>query len=604
MGLLLCVGAVIGGQEAAEIGGAEPPFTGSERCAGCHPKETRAWRESPHGRHAIPADASPKEAEGAVGSRWMQAYFRRDENGYNRILARCYDHRTGGYLDVQEVLEAIRGSTLPESPTGPPPLDRRSFDLDCSGCHASQARPQIVDGKMATHWTDLSINCETCHGPGLEHARAWEALSAKAPMVRLEKLDLRASTAVCARCHGGPPTVGDFAPSDASRHIGLLADRDGLFPDGTASGQVYQHAAFLRSPCHTEGALTCNDCHEAHGPGLRHQQHADAICTRCHEDYASRAHTFHAADKEGARCIGCHMPRNLGGLMAHQRDHRIGIPLPASPHVPDACTSCHKDKDKAWADKAYRESWGAPPRADLDAIEGIVRARRRDPSAEPLLRRALHHKDPFYRANAAVYLRELDSIMDDPDPAVRLVALEASTQSAVRLARMAQDSEPLIRGMALVYRARMGAPIGPGMRADLEVAARLVRDLPEAHVILGVFDLEAGEARRAAERFRMALAFRPEALEAWLELATAQERLGERDGALASHRRRATLLQRRLDRRPLDLDLVSATADAYLRGEQFEQARALLDRALKVAPAGASRDRVRALLRALAEQGG
>ena len=59
-------------------------YAGVEACRSCHEKETRAWEASPHGRHATPVAEPAGGATAAVGSRWMQAYLRRDARGYHR----------------------------------------------------------------------------------------------------------------------------------------------------------------------------------------------------------------------------------------------------------------------------------------------------------------------------------------------------------------------------------------------------------------------------------------------------------------------------------------------------------------------------------------
>ena len=60
------------------------------------------------------------------------------------------------------------------------------------------------------------------------------------------------------------------------------------------------------------------------------------------------AHTHHDPAGEGARCVGCHMPRIVYGVLDIHRSHRIEIPKPPRadrpPQLtprPDACTLCH-----------------------------------------------------------------------------------------------------------------------------------------------------------------------------------------------------------------------------------------------------------------------
>ena len=212
------------------------------------------------------------------------------------------------------------------------PLEGRRFETDCAGCHSSQPSVTLGGnfGALLSTRVEMSSGCQSCHGPGRAHAEAWARADPSAPLPRLERLPAREAMALCARCHGGPPTVGDFGPADAPHYVAELGDRRGQFPDGRAAGQVYQVSAFVRSGCHRDGGLTCADCHDPHGPGRPGGAGGDSSCVRCHTGFDTRAHTHHAPSGPGARCVECHMPRLLTGLVAHQRDHRIGGARPAS----------------------------------------------------------------------------------------------------------------------------------------------------------------------------------------------------------------------------------------------------------------------------------
>ena len=570
-------------------------FTGWQACAECHQPETDAWKSSTHAKHATPVAQPEGGADGAIGSHWMQAFIRKDKNGYHRIVPTCFDLREKQWRQVAEVLIEIMGGSPKEVPAHHVQLDRRSFELDCSGCHASQAQLRIdpQTGRMDSRWVDLAINCETCHGPGRAHVLAWQGLDHWSPgLPQLEKFGPRAATAVCARCHGGPPAAHDFGPQDAAAYVGDLEDQSGLFPDGTAKGQVYQYTTFMRSPCFIEGGLTCTDCHDAHGPGLRNQEHPDAFCTRCHQGLSGRQHTFHDPEKEGGRCVACHMPKVLDGLMEHQRDHRIGIPLPASPLVPDACTSCHKDKTKQWADRAYRECWGAPSQQTLDAVNAIHLARRRDPKAEPLLRRALSHPDPFFRANAALYLRDPTGLRADPVPEVRLIAVRAAAQgsNSTWLKNALHDREPIVRaqaalGLMVVQKRGLGLdgsihrenPFGD-LIDDLDVVVKLRRQHYFAHWMLGHQSLRDGEPQRARELFERILPFQPYNPDAWLALAFALDK-SDRNPEAQAARQRALL--------------------AFTRAQKPKRARVVLKTLIQEAASVDERKQLQAMLRRL-----
>ena len=58
---------------------------------------------------------------------------------------------------------------------------------------------------------------------------------------------------------------------------------------------------------------------------------------------------------EASRCVSCHMPRNMEALLFRARSHQIDeIPDAemtarfGAPESPNACLSCHRDKDARW----------------------------------------------------------------------------------------------------------------------------------------------------------------------------------------------------------------------------------------------------------------
>ena len=578
-------------------------YAGTAACRDCHAEASRAWDRSPHATTAAFLARPEGGADGAVGSRWMQAYYRGDARGLHPILPKAFDLRTRAWRDVHAVLDEIAGVWTGSTPPYVVPAELPTFETDCAGCHASRARHRldVVTQRMSSRWADAAIDCEACHGPGAAHADGWRKMSAASPMPRLDELAATAKAALCARCHGGPPSESDATPEDWSHLVTSLADRRGLFPDGRAAGQVYQQPAFVRSPCHREGGLSCTDCHEAHGPELKGGGDLDALCAGCHAGMASRAHTFHAPSGAGARCVECHMPRVLSGLTAHQRDHRIGVPLPAIEDAPDACTACHQDRDKAWAAAAWRAWWGEPPRATLDAVRGVRLARDGDPAAIPFLTAALTHPDPFFRANAALGLPDAEVGADDPAPEVRLAALEKvarSPDARTGLARFLTDSEPVLRAKAAVGLAMLGVAPDPARLADVELAVRLTRGWAEGNLFIGVARLRVHDTAGAAVAFLAAETYDPALDRAFIGLAEALDAAKRPVEAQAARVARARTLALRLETRAGDPELAEAAADAFTATGEPDAARRILGTALR-ASSGEARARIARRLQAL-----
>jgi HEAT repeat protein len=232
------------------------------------------------------------------------------------------------------------------------------------------------------------------------------------------------------------------------------------------------------------------------------------------------------------------MPRLLSGLLAHQRDHRIGVPIPEIAEVPDACTACHKDKSKDWAAAAWRARWGEPPQATLDAVRGIVLARRGEPDATPLLEAGLRHADPFFRANAALYRKDGASLTSDPSPEARLVAVAASAANGDRtyakeaLLRFARDPEARVRAAAALALARRGEPLRDGAEDDLVTEIRQFRLATDARLLLVRVERERGRLGAAAAWLLDALSHDPE-LATRPGIAAALDAVGRPDEARA-----------------------------------------------------------------------
>jgi len=396
-------------------------------------------------------------------------------------------------------------------------------------------------------------------------------------MLRLESLDPRAATAICARCHGSPTPIGDYRPADTAQHIALLDDKPGVFPDGRLEGQLYQARGFVSSRCFLEGDLTCGGCHDSHGPGLRSPERRDGFCLGCHVTKASGAHTHHKPEREGSSCIECHMPRLLTGLMVHQREHRITNPMPWLAE-PDACTTaaCHGDKGKAWAIEATETLWGAPPTERLEEIRAISLARSNPRLARPGLRKALKSTDPFIRGNAAVRLHDAAAMIDDPVAEVRYLAARGGAPRGEPgievLTRFLQDSEPLVRAVAAIRLAERDQPLQPERKSDLQHFIRHYPNATPVRVQLAEWQNQQGEHSAALVNLTMAIAHAPYQASYWAGLAEALRGLGRHQDASAASVRWAEL-----------------AVSTLLRSGQKDEARRLLQQALADAPPGPNR---------------
>jgi predicted CXXCH cytochrome family protein len=375
-----------------------------------------------------------------VGSHRYQQYLARDGDTYWRLPVawhveeRRWFPMTGAFLFSDDAEIDLPGRPI----FGGGVFDRHvtRWNDNCVFCHNVAPNPGLdrATGRFATTTAELGIACEACHGPGAAHVKANRdplrrlALFATGrpdpTIVNPARLPPARSAEICGRCHGqrlaadvGPfLTHGDpFVPGDDLSRTTKPLQRDTplggdptvfaprFWPDGTARLTAYEYQGLLQSRCAREGALTCTTCHGMHEGDPRGQLRAgmrgadgDRMCTGCHgglaDGGAAAAHTHHAPTGAGARCVGCHMPRVVYGVLDVHRSHRIEVPEPARDATaarPDACTGCHVDETAAWAAAARARLWGRAPAA------GGVAAAETSPSL------AVVAGDPLTRAVAA-----------------------------------------------------------------------------------------------------------------------------------------------------------------------------------------------------------
>ena len=154
-------------------------------------------------------------------------------------------------------------------------------------------------------------------------------------------------------------------PSPAERLPDLFTLR--FWADGTPRLSAYEYQGISMSACHAEGTLKCGSCHSMHGGDpkgmIEPEMRGNEACTSCHADIARdvSAHTGHSEASSGSRCLECHMPRIVYGILEVHRSHHIENPDPARDAEagrPNACTLCHLDRSPLWAAQESRRIWG------------------------------------------------------------------------------------------------------------------------------------------------------------------------------------------------------------------------------------------------------
>jgi len=618
-------------------------YLGSAACRRCHEAEQEQWENSLHVRMTKPVaealvvgnftegtrftdhgrsytfgrkDGKPTVTVAAgtlpvetfsvdytLGAKRYQGYLSTLPDGRIYVLPVFWHIASGRWMDWKEITPI---------PDGAHDL-RQIWNANCFNCHGTN----IVQGydveakRYNSTWTEMGIGCEACHGPGREHVTLmdeWEKNPASKPAYDnspsnrqlsdiLKVLSPRSAEPrrvydTCAYCHGnktnmfvgfrGGDRYDDYAiPFLLSGEIPANDLQGEFWPDGRPN-RFNRPQALTLSGCFQAGAITCTNCHVAHGSPNEHslkvniyeERMGDALCTQCHSrpkrtpmgpDAEAAAvatpsfsgaglqtHTFHKPESAGSRCINCHMSDVNWRLLIRRRDHTFRPPAPeitARYGVPNACTTCHDEKTPEWAAAQMDAWWGDGERrkASVTTADVMYRAGSGDATAMPdLARMAVDRaQGPVLRASAADYISRMLLGATGADNAQSQTAFASGAASATSrpqtkaaatpaivnaLIGAAADPEGMVRATAVKALAATGEAqkVLPALTARLIDPTRIVRvRAAEALLALGVVELPgaAGQALgRAQEEYLASLREFPDvasnhAALGWMEAA-------------------------------------------------------------------------------------
>ena len=464
----------------------------------------------------------------------------------------------------------------------------QNWNYMCADCHSTGLRKNYdrASDQFRTSWSEVSVGCEGCHGPGSRHV-TWASAqragqkgqpdSTKGLLARLdERRGVRWTTnaatgnanrsqprasdreiETCAQCHArraqiadgyvaGKPFMDYYRPALLSRPL--------YHADGQQKDEVYDWGSFLQSRMYARG-VTCSDCHNPHSGKLKAD--GNAVCATCHlpARYDGLQHTHHQAGSTGATCTGCHMPTTTYMVVDPRHDHSLRIPRPALSvklGTPNACTTCHTTRDATWA-AAKAESWYGPERppgahervamtfAAVDSgapdAQAQLRALATDPEQSRIARAtALSELTP---PPGGPSLDALKQALYDSSGLVRFGALQAVERLPLNLRLQLAErllADPLrsirieaVRLLAAVPTAQL-SPDGQAafQRASSEFieTQRYNGDRAEARVALGTFFAERGNAASAESELQSAIRLTPSSVPAYVNLADVYRALG------------------------------------------------------------------------------
>jgi tetratricopeptide (TPR) repeat protein len=647
---------------------AKKQFVGSKTCHDCHAKFYEAWATSRHGlamqpyspafakkelkppagdvligKQSFRAEIGPgqgwvREKEGEKETRYPIAHVMGGKNTYYfltqmpkgrlQVLPVAYDvHKQTWYDTTASGVRHFpdrrqRDEALPWT-------DRLfTFNTTCFDCHVSQLATNydFETDTYRTTWREAGISCESCHGPGGQHAEAMEAgvqghTSQDIKIIRTLEFGHAQMNDMCATCHAKlVPLSTDFVAGEKFYdHYDLLTlEHHDYYPDGRDLGENYTFTSWSMSPClkspgtREAGGLDCNHCHTPSGRPRFEGKQVNQSCLPCHASIVenSTAHSHHKAEGPGNSCIACHMPMSRFAAMG-RTDHSMRSPTPAATMAyksPNACNQCHADHDAPWAERWVRKWYPRDYQAEPLRRAGLVDAARKndwqrlpemladvpntqadeiyrnslvrllrnctDPRKWPVLIAALKDESPLVRASAAAALEGY--LADDC-----VAALLRATADPVRLVR--------IRAAAALAAVHFEQVENPEARKSLRRATEEFKTAMAArpddwasYSNLGSYYMESGDFDAAVEAFETALKLEPRVVAPMVNLSMAYSNL-KQNGKAETWLRRA--LKAEPDNAAANFNLGLLLAETGRLGEAETALRAALKTDPQLAPA-------------------
>lgn len=306
-------------------------YVGSATCNDCHPDKYALLQQSIHSKMIRPGAHLPGVIHGNLTQpnapttndvHWAMGGWSHEEN----YIRTNWTGSNWAYTVTQFKWDPIAGTYSNGEPL-------RDWTTQCAGCHTTGFDP------ATRTWSELNVSCESCHGPGGNHA------STEDPSL----IVIDRSSESCGRCHIRAESVatGSFTNRQFGFPIGYLAGAPGtlafipepltstvsFFPNG-ASKQHRQQYLDLNHPGQTPArhyleGVTCTTCHDPHTAGIV-SVYANALPTNTYgiKIFNNANNTTNYVAWDGA---------HLWNPVTH-------TPIPQATRS-DLCKSCHSVND-------------------------------------------------------------------------------------------------------------------------------------------------------------------------------------------------------------------------------------------------------------------
>ncbi|WP_019531349.1 tetratricopeptide repeat protein [Dasania marina] len=651
-------------------------YIGSQQCASCHLQAFKDWQGSHHQlamQHAnndtVLADFADRQftyngitssfykkgdefwvktdsADGSLqdykiaytfGVSPLQQYLIAFEDGRLQALSIAWDSRSvaqGG----QRWFHLYPEDKMTHSDALHWTRQSQNWNSQCADCHSTNLQKNYQPGsnRYQSTWSEISVGCESCHGPGAAHvvwsdnkeankdgnkglqrdagkARQWLRQDGAATAVINSRHDIDGDRQInnCGRCHARRSPIHDdkasvFSDQLLDTHMLSLIEPPLYYVDGQIKEEVFVHGSFIQSKMQQRGVV-CSNCHNPHSLALKQQ--GNALCAQCHNpnQFDRSEHHHHAAKSTGAQCVNCHMPATSYMVVDPRRDHSLRVPRPDISQqlgVPNACNQCHDDQTVAWAAAAFSQwyphrvkqphpafSLFAGEQANRLAVPQLAALARDSAQAAIIRASALQRLSAYpepYAINTAV------SLLQAPQPLIRVAALRVLT--AMPLEQRMANVWPLLADpvkavrleatrllAAAIVPAALPAALSEQQKKQLQLAideamasANSLADTPTGQMQLGVMYEYMQQTDKAKNAYQHARLLEPNFIPALLNLADLHRSQGQDGLALP-------LLLQSLNSSPESPEVHFSLGLLYIRLKQLKLALSHLQQAAEIA---------------------
>lgn len=509
-----------------------------------------------------------------------------------------------------------------------------NWNYMCADCHSTNLKKNYdpETKSYTTTYEQINVSCESCHGEGSEHLlwaknpdaytgtlkqglaidlshfgkERWTIDPKSGRPELIGEID-RSEVQLCAKCHSRRAQIDDdFAPGKRfeDHYLASVLEERLYFSDGKMKDEVYVYGSFKQSKMYKAG-VTCSNCHNSHT--LERRAVGDQVCNKCHRrvTYDTPQHHHHKSDSAG--CIDCHMPSRTYMGVDERNSHGFRVPRPDLSEkidTPNACNSCHTDKNSAWSVDAMQKWYGEIPKGyqqfshalhtlhnvDKEALDALYEALMRDtpsiakasavgflgnyPSRQTYVTtlQMLRHTAPEIRTQAIRAIEgfpaqvRTEALLNMLDDDVKTVRIEA----ARILSDLPQDNLPSEK-KALLKK----------VLAEYKASLLFNAERPESQIGLAQFYINSGKSKKVEAAFQEAIRLQKWYAPAYINFADFLRQNGD-------EKRAFTVLQDGLKVNNESADLHYATGLWFVRNKNSEMGLLSLQKAAALDPQNAN----------------